>query len=87
MLPGQTFRIATRDWAHPLLRPFMLLQVAGECPTTIHTTVCINPVLDLDGQPDPKATVNFPTLERVKSKLQMLQFELSDCHILQCPGT
>lgn len=32
-------------------------------------TVYINPVLDLDGQPDPKATVNFPTLERVKSKL------------------
>ena len=32
-------------------------------------TVYINPALDLDGQPDPKATVNFPTLERVKSKL------------------
>ena len=31
--------------------------------------VYINPVLDLDGRPDPTAAVNFPTLERVKSKL------------------
>lgn len=32
-------------------------------------TVYINPVLDLDGRPDPAASVNFPTLGRVKSKL------------------
>ena len=33
------------------------------------TIVYINPVLDLNGCPDPTAAVNFPTLNRVKSKL------------------
>lgn len=33
------------------------------------TVVYINPVLDIEGRPDPTAAVNFPTLERVKSKL------------------
>jgi hypothetical protein len=31
--------------------------------------VYINPVLDVDGRPDPTAAVNFPTLEGGKSKL------------------
>ena len=34
MRPGQTFRIGTQEQAHPVLRTFMLLSVAGECPTT-----------------------------------------------------
>jgi hypothetical protein len=34
MLPGQTFRIGTQEYAQPVLRTFMLLSVAGKCPTT-----------------------------------------------------
>lgn len=36
MRPGQTFRIGTQEQEHPVLRTFMLLSVAGKCPTTIH---------------------------------------------------
>ena len=34
--------------------------------------VYINPVLDVDGRPDPTAAVNFPTLEGGKSKLLII---------------
>ena len=35
MLAGQTFRISAQEQASTVLRAFMLLSVAGECPTTI----------------------------------------------------
>ncbi len=34
MRPGQTFPIGSQEYAQPVLRTFMLLLVAGECPTT-----------------------------------------------------
>ena len=49
-------------------------------------TVYINPVLDLEGRPDPAPSVKFSTIGSVKSKLLMVQFEVSVCHILQCPA-
>lgn len=32
--PGQAFRIGTQEYAQAVLRTFMLLSVAGQCPTT-----------------------------------------------------
>lgn len=34
MRTGQTFRISSKEYVQPVLRTFMLLLVAGECPTT-----------------------------------------------------
>jgi hypothetical protein len=37
MRAGQTFRISSKEYAQPVLRTFMLLSVAGKCPTTKNT--------------------------------------------------
>jgi len=37
MRTGQTFRISSKEYVQPVLRTFMLLSVAGECPTTNST--------------------------------------------------
>ena len=36
--PGQAFRIGTQEYAQAVLRTFMLLSVAGQCPTTKYRT-------------------------------------------------